>query len=126
MHPFEKAGDGIVRWRIGRWQMAEVIGQDEQALDQRQSQNGNHHQRDIEQYFADDAANRKERGKCRDSRQDSEDDRHGDPPGAADCGTQTRSAAAALGIDIFADNNRVVDHQTQCQNEAKKGEHVDT
>ena len=109
-----------------RFQLRKVSRKNQQRLHQRERQRQNHHPGDVPGEFARRATEKKPGQKRHHGGEDREDHRLGHQLSAQHGGTRRVLAlvVVALGVNRLADDDRVVDHDPQHQQECKGGEHV--
>lgn len=117
---------GRVAARIAEPDMRQVLGQDQEAFDQRQRQHVDHHRRHRPDERARRRGQEQQRHEGQDRRHDREQDRPPDPQDAA-LGRLVGPGAVLFqfGIDVLAHYDGVIDHDSQRQDEPEERELVD-
>ena len=103
----------------------QVGGQDKQRLDQGDGEHRDGHRRNIEEEFPRRAGHEHERQKGDDIGQDGKHDRSGDLSHPFNRSLHERQAALASLIDVFSDDDRVINNDAQRDNKRKERDHVD-
>ena len=105
--------------------MRQVGGQDQFRLHQGKCQAQDHHPANGGKKLAGDARNHQYRDECRDGCQYAESSGHGDFHHPLDNVVDRVALRPDIGIGAFTDDNGVVHHDTQHQDEAEQAQHVD-
>ena len=105
--------------------VVKVTRQNEERFDQAGRDHGDHDHRNGGDDLADDVGDNQQRDEGRDRRQRRAHHRSGHAAGAADRCLQRLHPAAVARFDMLADNNRVVDHDTDHHDQAEQADHID-
>ena len=105
--------------------MRQVVRQDQQRFDQRPQQAGNDDQRDDPHDLAHRPGHVQQRNEGRHRGQDREDHRRRDLACALDRSFEALTGQALAGIDVLADDDRIVHDDTQDEDEGEQRHHVD-
>ena len=121
----EVAVDHVAR-RPGRArQVGQMVRQDEKRFDERDEEHGDQHHGDGGHDFADAARQEDQRRESCYGREDREGQRHLDAACALDGGDHSRSAPAALVMDMFRNDDRVVDDNADGEHEREQRDRVE-
>ena len=105
--------------------VAQVRGQHQLRLDQREQQTDDHHQPDQAEDLAHRPGHEEHGGEGRYRGQHPEHDRRGDLVGAPDGPLQAVAHALLVGVDVLADDDGVVDEDPAHENEGEQRARVD-
>ena len=106
-------------------QVRQVVGENQQRLDQREEEHRHHDDRDLSDDLADRAGDEEERAECHHGGQHREDHRPGDATGAADRRDHALRALLALRVDVLAHHDRIVHHDPDGKDEGEERHEVD-
>ena len=98
---------------------------DQLGLDQGEDQGADDHQADTTPDLPVDPGHHQHGDEGHDGGEDAEGDRNGDLLGPPDGAVDPESVPLRDGIDVFPDHDGIVDHDTDDDEEAEKGDHVD-
>ncbi len=105
--------------------VSEMCGQHEERLDQRKGETRAHDQRNDARDPAHGPGDEEHRRKRSDGREHTEDDRRRDAVHPAHGCVQARAALCLLGVRVLTDDDRVVDHDAEHDDEGHQRDQVD-
>ena len=99
--------------------------QDEQGLKERDGKDTHHNHWNIAEYLAHGAGDKVERHEGNDVGDHCKGDRHGHLARALDRGLKGIVAPLFIAVDVFTDNNGVVDHDAKGDDKGEQRDHID-
>ena len=128
--PLQRAGHAALESMPGarplrRWlHVRQVRRQNPERLDQREQETRDHDQRNGPHDLAHRAGHRQQRSKRGDRREHGKHHRHGDLARALNRTREAVSVSTLMGVHVLTDDDRVIHHDAEHQDEREQGNHV--